>query len=250
MKEPSANSSGKKQVSDSFRTKYGGREPASNIIDKFNSISKGKRKMNQSHIEQINELREKGFTDDNILDGLIKYEDVLENYGSGVTFANYMRAIEFVGYVVGSSSYKKAYELTFPKKTTRLDNNNLNVSASRYANSRLVKNMLERVYLNQHIFFIDKTIQAKMKLYELGMDDSVSDRERVNALDKFLTHTAKYEDKSGLTINNFVQSGSVNIVNAIDDKLKKLAEIAQNQIEEGIVDAKLVAEDGIKIEEN
>ena len=250
MKEQILNSSNKKQVSEKFKNNYGGRKPVDPIIDKFNSLSKGKRKMNQNHIKQIEELREKGFTDDNILDGLIKYEDVLGGYGSGITFANYMRAIEFVGYVVGGSSYKNAYQKTFPAKTKQLDNNNLNASASRYANSRLVKNMLERVYLNQHIFFIDKTIQAKLKLYELGMDNDVAERERVNALDKFLTHTAKYEDKSGLTINNFVQSGSVNIVNAIDDKLKRLAEIAQNQIEDGIVDAKLVAEDSIKIEEN
>jgi len=236
-----------REVSEEFRIKHGGRKKLDPLIVKFNELSKGKRKMNENHIDNIIELREKGFDDDNILDGLIKYEDVLEKYGSGVTFANYMKAIEFVGYVVGGSTYKKAYQQTFPSKTVGMNDNNLAVSSSRYANSSIVKNMLERVYLNQHIFFIDKTIQAKLKLYELGMDDEVNDRERVNALDKFLTHTAKYEEKAGAVINNFTQVGSVNIVNAIDEKLKKLAEVAQNQIEEGVVDAKVIAEGGIKV---
>ena len=250
MNKQNIDCSKKKQVSEGFRMNYGGRKSIDPIIDKFNSISKGKRKMNENNIKQIEELRKKGFTDDNILDGLIKYEDILGGYGSGITFANYMRAIEFVGYIVGGSTYKDAYQKTFPTKTVGMNVNNLNASASRYANSRIVKNMLERVYLNQHIFFIDKTIQAKLKLYDLGMDNTVAERDRVNALDKFLVHTTKYEEKAGLNINNFVQNGSINIVNAIDSKLSKLAEVAQNQIEKGIIDAKIIAEEEIKIKED
>ena len=242
MEEPSVSSSTKKSAPDGLRNSYGGRSASSDIIKRFNSVSNGKRKLTDKNTKQIDELLNKGFTSDNILDGLIKYEDVLNNHGSGITFAHYMRAIEFVGYVVGGSSYKKAYKLTFPLKAENMDGNNLNVSASRYANSTLVKNMLERIYLNQHIFFIDKTIQAKLELYRIGMGDGY-EKDKINALDKFLTHTTKYEEKAGLTVNNF-SSGSqtVNIVNAIDGRLSKLAEVAQLEIEKGTHDAKSIAE--------
>ena len=190
-----------------------------------------------------------GIEPDDLIDQMIKFDDLTERGKRKNTVKEYVQAIEFVSYIIGGLSYTEAYKKTFPTRVKGKDTKAISSSASQYTAGSLVSNMLNRIYLNQHVFFIDKTIQAKLELYNLGMTAQF-DKDRVNALDKFLTHTAKYEDKSGLTINNFVQSGSVNIVNAIDDKLKRLAEIAQNQIEEGIVDAKLVAEDGIKIEEN
>jgi len=244
MKEP-RNSSSKGR--EEFRNNYGVRKNVNKLVDKFNNLSQGKRKLSEKHNKYLEELKDKGFNDQTILDGLIKYEDVLERYGKGITLGDYIKAIEFTTYVVGGSSYVQSYEKTFPNRVEKMKETSISSSASQYANGRLVKNMLERIYLNQHIFFIDKTINAKLKLYDIGMDSNVEDRERVSALDKFLTHTVKYENKSGAIINNFNQIGSVSIVNAIDEKLKKLAEVAQNQIEEGIVDAKMIAEDSIKV---
>ncbi len=190
-----------------------------------------------------------GIEPDDLIDQMIKFDDLTEKGKRKNTVKEYIQAIEFVSYVVGGSSYSDAYKRTFPLRVKNKDAKAISSSASQYTAGSLVSGMLNRIYLNQHVFFIDKTIQAKLELYNLGMTAQF-DKDRVNALDKFLTHTAKYEEKTSQTINNFVQSGSINIVNAIDDKLKKLAEVAQNQIEEGIVDAKLVAEYGIKIEEN
>jgi len=187
-----------------------------------------------------------GLEPEDLIDQMIKFDDLTEKGRRKNTVKEYVQAIEFVSYIVGGLSYSEAYKKTFPMRVKGKDAKAVSSAASQYTAGSLVSGMLNRVYLNQHVFFIDKTIQAKLELFNLGMTAEY-DKDRVNALDKFLTHTAKYEEKTGAVINNFTQVGSVNIVNAIDEKLKKLAEVAQNQIEEGVVDAKVIAEGGIKV---
>jgi len=189
-----------------------------------------------------------GIEPEDLIDQMIKFDDLTEKGRRKNTVKEYVQAIEFVSYIVGGLSYSEAYKKTFPVRVKGKDNKTISSAASQYTAGSLVSGMLNRIYINQHVFFIDKTIQAKLELYKVGMGDGF-DKDKINALDKFLVHTTKYEDKTSNIINNFNQVGSISIVNAIDEKLKKLAEVAQNQIEEGIVDAKMIAEDSIKVKE-
>ncbi len=233
-------------ASEGFRTNHGVTK-GSDIVEKMNEACKRKRDKTKNG-KSVDKVLEKGFDGKLLLDSLIKYEDLYAKTSSqGVTFSDYVNAIEFVTYVVGGLSYSQAFAKTFPERNSESHKKYLSSYASQYANGNLVSNMLGRVYINQHIFFIDKTISAKLKLYDMGFDEKVNYRDRVNALDKFLTHTKKDEEKASNVLNNYtINNSSINIVNAVDEKLAKLANMAQQKIEDGTINAKDVAESNIK----
>jgi len=218
-----------------------------NMLDRFRI----KVEENDKQIEMtIKEVIEKGVDADSFYDSLVKFEDLR---GSGKRKANmidYIKAVEFCTYVVSGLDYTTAYRKTFPDRVKKhIDNGSPDEWISRYANvyanGELVGNIMARVYISQYIMFIDKSIKAKMELYDIGMTAKL-DRDRINALDKFLIHIEKDEEQAGV-VNNITMVNGKNIVDAVEERLNTLASNSKDAIEKGIIDAKVVAEGGLTI---
>ena len=178
----------------------------------------------------VKEALNNGINADALIDGMIKFEDLFERGRRACSLPEYIKAIEFCTYVVSGLGYSDAYRKCFPDRCEFKELSYVSASASQYSGSIIVSNMLSRIYLNQHIFFIDKVINAKMELYKIGTNESVSDRNRVDALDKFLTHTKKVEDRAGIDVQVNIQNNSIDI---LDKKLDSLANLARGSIKLG-----------------
>ena len=207
-------------------------------IDKFKTIVK----IDDKKIDMtIREIVESGIDIEQLYESLIKFEDLR---GSGKKKANiidYIKAVEFCTYVVSGLDYTVAYKKTFPDRVEKHIKNGKEEWISRYANiyanGELVGSIMARIYMNQHIMFIDKAIKAKLELYDIGMNGN-SEKNRVDALDKFLNHIKKEQEKAGIDINMTVNS---NTIEELDKKMNQLADLARGSMKIGAISATDVA---------
>jgi len=95
---------------------------------------------------------------------MIKFDDLTEKGRRKNTVKEYVQAIEFVSYIVGGLSYSEAYKKTFPVRVKGKDNKTISSAASQYTAGSLVSGMLNRIYINQHVFFIDKWVMDLIKI--------------------------------------------------------------------------------------
>ena len=99
-----------------------------------------------------------------------------------------------------------------------------------------VHNWLERANNSLDVDWIDKRVNALQHLYSLGTDEENQAKNRIDALDKFLTHLNKEESKIKLELGGSTQ---VNIIRVVQDSLSKITSGATIQPDIPMIEAEI-----------
>jgi len=118
------------------------------------------------------------------------------------------------------------YPLT-PSQTTKM---------YRWLKKDEVHNWLERANNSLDVDWIDKRVNALYHLYSLGTDEDTQTKNRIAALDKFLTHLNKEESKIKLELGGSTQ---VNIIQVVQDSLSKITSGATIQPDMPMIEAEI-----------
>lgn len=146
--------------------------------------------------------KEEDFSGDEFLNTLVTYSDVLEN---GVySIKEYVRAVKFCAYLVSENdntieAYKKARaDDDFVK--TRVNDpagskgyNALSSAATRYRQSKLVRDLLTVSQMPLYLMFQGERYRAVATLAE-EMKSAAYSKDRIAAADKLLTHVKPPEN--------------------------------------------------------
>jgi hypothetical protein len=204
--------------------------------DKLALVTGQRFKVTKANLELIDKVCSEDFDEDSFIDSLIAFEDI-NRQGKNST-EMYIKAVQFCSYVVTGSSYTDAYRRTFPDRAVGKEGNTLTAFSSSYANGRLVKDILQRMTLNNNLLFMDKEFKARKKLFEIGM--SGDGKTNVEALKVFLDNQYREKDKAGFEVNFNV--GDTSAIDSVNDAITRLAEKQKESIERGTMSLKEVAE--------
>jgi hypothetical protein len=193
-------------------------------------------KVTKANLELIDKVCSEDFDEDSFIDSLISFEDI-NRQGKNST-EMYIKAVQFCSYVVTGSSYTDAYRRTFPDRAAGKEGNTLTAFSSSYANGKLVKDILQRMTLNNNLLFMDKEFKARKKLFEIGM--SGDGKTNVEALKVFLDNQYREKDKAGFEVN--INMGDTSAIDSVNDAITRLAEKQKESIERGTISLKEVAE--------
>jgi len=86
----------------------------------------------------------------------------------------------------------------------------------RWVKKKAVQEWLQKSIKSLEVDWIDKRVNALQHLYGLGTNAENSEKTQIDALDKFLSHLNREENKIRLDMNGSTQ---VNIVQIVQDKL-------------------------------
>lgn len=212
----------------------------SNVNDKLDLIDNRRLRFGKAERELIERLVSDEFDEDSFIDALVGYEDVGRNANTGAN--QYIKAVQFVVYVIGGMKYTDAYKRTHPDRCVGKESNYISTYASNYANTKLVKEIMQRAMVNNSMLFVDKEFKARKKLFEIGM--AGESKTNVEALKVFLDN--QYRDKEKAGIDFTVNVGDSGAIDDINDALTRLAEKQSEAISKGWIDLKGVAESKIK----
>ena len=149
-----------------------------------------------------------------------------------VGIKEYLNALRFCAYLISmDDNITEAYRKTFADRDFVLDRldadvgsvgyNELTSAASRFRRSKLVVDILTVSQIPLDLMFTGARYKAVMVLADI-METSRYDRDRINATDKLLTHTASKDIKIDLDIGVKESSAVVSLQN-------QLAELAARQ---------------------
>jgi hypothetical protein len=204
--------------------------------DKLALVTGQRFKVTKANLELIDKVCSEDFDEDSFIDSLISFEDI-NRQGKNST-EMYIKAVQFCSYVVTGSSYTDAYRRTFPDRAAGKEGNTLTAFSSSYANGKLVKDILQRMTLNNNLLFMDKEFKARKKLFEIGM--SGDGKTNVEALKVFLDNQYREKDKAGFEVN--INMGDTSAIDSVNDAITRLAEKQKESIERGTISLKEVAE--------
>ncbi len=123
---------------------------------------------------------------------------------------------EFCNYVIFDGLNKtEAWIKTFNVQTPLTPS--LQTKLYRWIKREPVQKWLEKANKSLEVDWIDKRVNALQHLYNIGMADE--GKTNVDALDKFLSHLNREENKIKLDIGNV---GQINIVQIVQDKLNMI----------------------------
>ena len=170
------------------------------------------------------------FQGESLLQTATTYEKVMQQNRVGIK--EYLNALRFCAYLISmDDNITKAYRKTFADRDFVLDRldadvgsvgyNELTSAASRYRRSKLVVDILTVSQIPLDLMFTGARYKAVMVLADI-METSRYDRDRINAADKLLTHTASKDIKIDLDIGVKESSAVVSLQN-------QLAELAARQ---------------------
>lgn len=157
------------------------------------------------------------FQGESLLQSMVTYESVMVKHRVGIK--DYLNAIRFCAYLISQDdNYTEAYKRTFIDKdfvqvrisasTNSTAYNELTSAASRYRRSKLVTEILTISQVPLDLLFTGARYKAIGVLADL-MQNSKLDRDKINAADKLLQHTAsndiKIELDVGMKENSAVQ---------------------------------------------
>jgi hypothetical protein len=197
----------------------------------------------EDNSENIIELEENGF--DLIKDMMFEHKEILV---SGYTLKEYIKAIKFIAYHhFAGLGVTKAYRMTFPERIKMKEGNTKRItnldklvssSASSYKSTILVKRLLENVQIPYHLLLTKERIGVLQTLRDIITDEDISPGTRVNAADKFLTHTnapTKTESpKVDVTVNNVsAEQYEAEKANTLTEQLLEFAIVAKQQVKDG-----------------
>lgn len=170
------------------------------------------------------------FQGESLLQTATTYEKVMQQNRVGIK--EYLNALRFCAYLISmDDNITEAYKKTFADRDFVLDRldadvgsvgyNELTSAASRYRRSKLVVDILTVSQIPLELMFTGARYKAVMVLADI-METSRYDRDRINAADKLLTHTASKDIKIDLDIGVKESSAVVSLQN-------QLAELAARQ---------------------
>lgn len=150
--------------------------------------------------------------DSNLTNGLTEVEN--NKLSSMLKDEAYIK--EFCNYVIFEGMSKnQAWIKTFGISIEM--NNNLITKMYRWVKKKEVQDWLGKANKSLEVDWIDKRVNALGHLYNIGM--SGEDKRNIDALDRFLSHLNREENKIRLDINGATQ---VNIVQIVQDKLSMI----------------------------
>lgn len=170
------------------------------------------------------------FQGESLLQTATTYEKVMQQNRVGIK--EYLNALRFCAYLISmDDNITEAYKKTFADRDFVLDRldadvgsvgyNELTSAASRFRRSKLVVDILTVSQIPLELMFTGARYKAVMVLADI-METSRYDRDRINAADKLLTHTASKDIKIDLDIGVKESSAVVSLQN-------QLAELAARQ---------------------
>lgn len=170
------------------------------------------------------------FQGESLLQTATTYEKVMQQNRVGIK--EYLNALRFCAYLISmDDNITEAYKKVFADRDFVLDRldadvgsvgyNELTSAASRFRRSKLVVDILTVSQIPLELMFTGARYKAVMVLADI-METSRYDRDRINAADKLLTHTASKDIKIDLDIGVKESSAVVSLQN-------QLAELAARQ---------------------
>ena len=121
---------------------------------------------------------------------------------------------EFSNYVIFEGMTKvEAWTTTFDVELPIT--NSMQTKMYRWVKKEAVQKWLVKANKTLEVDWIDKRVNALQHLYSLGIDKDAPPKAQIDALDRFLTHLNKEENKIKLDLGN----SQVNIVQIVQDKL-------------------------------
>jgi hypothetical protein len=202
-----------------------------------NSIPSRKGTITDEIADIINKYAdEPEFQGESLLQSMTTYESVMVKHRVGIK--DYLNAIRFCAYLISQDdNYTEAYKRTFTEKEfvrTRLSAptnsnayNELTSAASRYRRSKLVTEILTLSQVPLDLLFTGARYKALGVLIDIASNAKL-DRDRVNAADKLLVHTASKDIKIELDIG--VKENSA--VQQLNDQLAAMA-VRQKELMSG-----------------
>jgi len=142
------------------------------------------------------------------------FEDIRRST-KGVSDETFGKTIQFCLLISEGQLKGKAHENVFGKLS---DNRKM---ATMLINRKYASQILERMIAGNHLLLADKHLAALDEMFKLGMDPSVSDMNRINALDKFVGYTKKPEAIK-IDVDTTMHLGA-DMAAKIDDLTKSLA---------------------------
>ena len=126
---------------------------------------------------------------------------------------------EFANYVIFEGmTNPQAWTKTFRVDSPMSDSHKTKMY--RWLKKDQVQKWLTKANKSLEVDWIDKRVNALQHLYDIGTDGEALPKDKVAALDKFLTHLNKEENKIKLDIGN----AQVNIVQIVQDKLSQITD--------------------------
>jgi len=121
---------------------------------------------------------------------------------------------EFSNYVIFEGMTKlEAWTTTFDVSLPIT--NSMQTKLYRWIKKDAVQKWLIKANKTLEVDWIDKRVNALQHLYSIGTDKDNSEKAQIDALDRFLTHLNKEENKIKLDLGN----SQVNIVQIVQEKL-------------------------------
>ncbi len=115
--------------------------------------------------------------------------DDIRKGSKGVSDENFNRAVKFAWLISEGMPKSKAYCETFEVAETK----HTRALASSLMRKKYVGDIINRMIAGNHVLMADKHVQVLNEMFDIGMDKSVSDRNRIDVLDKFAQLTKKPE---------------------------------------------------------
>lgn len=202
-----------------------------------------KNAITQEAVDIINKAsNDPEFQGESLLQTAITYENVMVKHKASIK--DYLNAIRFSAYLISlDDNYTEAYKKTFADRdfvkermglSTSSDKyNELTSAASRYRRSKLVTDILTLSQVPLDLLFAGARYKAIGVLANL-METSKLDRDKINAADKLLLHTASKDIKVELDVG--VKENSA--VNNLMEQLAMMAAKQKTLLEAGVNDLK------------
>lgn len=145
----------------------------------------------------------------------------------------FQKGLKFAMLISEGKEKKLAYMIAFDEE----DKHMANVRANQLARTKWCGSLIDRIICGNHILFADKHYMALSALFDIGMNGD-SERNRVDALGKFIEHTKRPDTKVDTQIN--INIGSDMLEN-LEAQLNALASKALMVTKAGeIVDCEVI----------
>lgn len=193
----------------------------------------------QALADKVNTIATEPEMAEQIRENFISYSFVLKD-GRFKT-EEYLNAVAYVSYKVMGLTNQEAYMRVFPDRYADLlvkyTPKDVASFVSAYNKGKLVNLILEQTLVPTWVLNQDMYQRALNESFSIGMDDEVSPKVRVEALNNVMTQLKKPEVKD-FQINMNVNESSG--LNELKESMKKLAETQRELIESGY-STKLIA---------
>ena len=189
--------------------------------------------MNQELVDMINDAENRGDFDGEFEKKVISYSSVLTQ-GRYKT-SDYIAAVEFCTYYLSGDEQAEAYVKTFPGKVKRrvLEGKSAYATGapSMYYGGQLVQAIMAQAQMNVRMRHYNKIDIMVETLFDLAISRLSTDRIRMEAADKVLTHL-KEPDQSHIEIEVGIRKDESGI--ALEKKLIEVAELQKQAFINGV----------------